>query len=61
VQQHFDAGGVPVEAVLLVADRADRIAGDLGDAVEGKCGPRTSPAMTTRFVVASVSAATRMA
>ena len=35
VQQHFDIGGVPVEAALLVADGANRVARDLDDAVEG--------------------------
>ena len=34
MQQHFDVGGVPVEAVLLVTDVLDGVAGDLDDAVE---------------------------
>ena len=51
----------PVEAVLLVADVLDRRARRLVDRPwSPRSGPRTSPAMTTRLVVASVSQATRM-
>ncbi len=81
VQQHVDLGGLPVEAALLVADGADRLAGgrlelrrvddreiSLGvlagslpslSFFSSESGTRTSPAITTRLVVASVSQATR--
>ncbi len=61
VQQHLDLGVAPVEAVLLVADVLDRLARAVSTICSvGSLGPRTSPAMTTRLVVASVSQATRI-
>ncbi len=62
VQQHIDLGLLPVETVLLVADRLDRLAGGgLHLALHGLFIERGADlaAMTTRFVVASVSQATR--
>ena len=61
VQQHLDLGVVPVEAVLLVADSliAIRAVCAIRSGVI-RLGPgRTSPAITTRLVVARVSQATR--
>ena len=39
VQQHLDLGVLPVKAVLLVADRLDRLAGDVLDMLEGHMRP----------------------
>ena len=39
VQQHFDLGVAPVEAVLLVADVLDRLAGGRARSVVGDLGP----------------------
>ncbi len=51
---------LPVEAFLLVADILDGEARHVRDeVVRDDAGPRYSPAMTTRFVVARVSQATR--
>jgi hypothetical protein len=48
--------GLPVEAVLLVADVLDRRAHHAFDLLVGDdLGPRVSPAITTLLVVASVS------
>ena len=81
VQQDVDASRLPVEAILLVANGADRLAGRGNGTLDGfsvgsprlsirtlpslsffnsVCGTRTSPAITTRFVVVSVSQATRI-
>jgi hypothetical protein len=71
VQQHIDLAGLPVEAVLLIADgrMARRAADRKRDGLMAVLpflsflsrvsGTRTSPAMTTRLVVVSVSQATR--
>ncbi len=62
MQQHVDLGGLPMEAILLVADRLDGLAGSRLhlrlDLLVVRL-VRTSPAITTRLVVASVSAAMR--
>ena len=61
VQQDFDLGVPPVEAVLLIADVLDRLRATVLDGLLAElAGPRTSPAMMTRLVVASVSQATRI-
>ena len=55
-----DLQGLPVEALLLVADVAHALAHDVLDAGRARrSGPRTSPPTTTRSVVAKVSQATR--
>jgi hypothetical protein len=71
VEQHVNLAGLPVEAVLLIADGADGAAGSRPEArriddriallvlLEQVSGTRTSPAMTTRLVVVRVSQATR--
>jgi len=60
MQEHLDVGVSPVEAVLsypisLMALRVSSIT----RSVVIESGPRTSPAITTLLVVASVSQATR--
>ena len=39
VEEDLDLGGLPVEAVLLVADVADGLAGQILDLVEDRVGP----------------------
>ncbi len=60
VQMDGDVGVLPVEAILLVADVADRHARQMGQQFRrDRSGPRVSPASTTRLVVTSVSQAPR--
>ena len=60
MEQDVDLRRLPVESLLLVADVLDRGAGKVDRwSVVTLSGPRTSPPITTRLVVARVSQATR--
>ncbi len=63
MQQDLDLGGLPVEAVLLVADVLDGVARDLLDHVvgDGLADRASHRRCTTLLVVASVSQAARIA
>jgi len=60
MKQDLDLCISPVKSLLLIADAFDRAARRGLDRVLAIAAPRTSPAMTTRLVVAKVSQATRV-